>query len=483
MHKFSALEIKEKLEKKEVSSLEITSHLLQRINRVDGKVKAFLHLDAESALEKAKKADELRSREGSLKPLLGIPIAIKDNICVKGLPCTCGSRMLENFISPYNATVIQRIEEAGGVILGKTNMDEFAMGSSTENSAFFTTRNPWDTSLVPGGSSGGSAAALAAGEVSLALGSDTGGSIRQPAAFCGISGLKPTYGVVSRYGLVAFASSLDQIGPMGRSVKDLALMLSVIEGHDPKDSTSAPHPPSDYLKTLDSNLKGFKLGIPKEFMGEGLSPEIKDLILRSAQTFREAGLEIVEVSLPTVAYALAAYYIIAPAEASSNLARYDGVRYGLRDKTATDIFSMFKLSRQKGFGPEVKRRIMIGTYALSSGYYDAYYLKAQKARTLIKRDFIEAFEKCDAILSPATPTLPFKVGEKADDPIAMYLSDIYTIAVNLAGLPGLVIPAGFVNNLPVGAQLIGRPFAENLLLSLGDIFQNQTDYHKMSPTL
>jgi aspartyl-tRNA(Asn)/glutamyl-tRNA(Gln) amidotransferase subunit A len=476
----SAVELQELLVKRAISSIEIVKALYQHIERVEPEVKGFLQLNRERALQDAAEADACLRQGEKLTPLTGIPVAVKDNICVPGWQASCGSRILADFYPPYAATVIEFIKAAGGVVLGKTNMDEFAMGSSTENSAFYPTCNPWDLSRVPGGSSGGSAAVVAAREAPLALGSDTGGSIRQPAAFCGVTGLKPTYGLVSRYGLIAFASSLDQIGPLARSIPDLALLLQIIVGYDRKDSTSLPQEPHNFSLS-SGEVKGKKLALVKEFMDEGLEAGIKALILKAAEIFASLGAEIVEVSLPYLKYALPAYYIIAPAEASSNLARYDGSRYGYRDFSAQDIVSMFKKTRQAGFGAEVKRRIIIGTYALSAGYFDAYYLKAQKVRTLIKQDFDNGFKQCDALLAPTTPTLPFKLGEKVNDPLQMYLSDIYTIAVNLAGLPGLVLPCGFIEDLPVGMQLIGKPWSEKLLLNLGYAFQETTDYHKVKP--
>ena len=474
MWRFSVLEIRKKLRNKELSSREITEYYLERIERIDSRIRAYLTVSREEALAQAEAADEKLARGEDL-PLLGVPLSVKDNICTRGLRTTCASRILENFVPPYDATVVERLKEAGAVILGKTNLDEFAMGSSTENSAFFPTHNPWDPERVPGGSSGGSAAAVAAGLSAASLGSDTGGSIRQPAAFCGVVGLKPTYGRVSRYGLVAFASSLDQIGPLTRTVPDAALLLRVIGGPDPRDSTSYSEPQPDYLAELEKPLPRLKLGLPKEYFGEGLSEEIR---LRLEEVFREIeslGFELKEVSLPHTEYAVATYYIIAPAEASSNLARYDGVKYGLRVE-GRDLLDMYKKTRSRGFGAEVKRRIMIGTYALSAGYYEAYYRKASQVRTLIARDFAEAFKEVDLILTPVTPTPAFRLGEKTQDPLQMYLSDIFTIPVNLAGVVGLSLPVGLTSEgLPVGLQIIGPHFSEPLVLNFGHRVERHLD--------
>lgn len=465
MQRLSILEIREKLRKKEISSREITEYYLARIEKLDPKIKAYLTVTREEALAQAQAADEKLAR-GEELPLLGVPLSVKDNLCTKGIRTTCASRILENFVPPYDATVVERLKEAGAVILGKTNLDEFAMGSSTENSAFFPTRNPWDLERVPGGSSGGSAAAVAAELCAGSLGSDTGGSIRQPAAFCGVVGLKPTYGRVSRYGLVAFASSLDQIGPLTRTVSDAALLLQIIGGPDSRDSTCYPEAQPDYLSELEKPLPRLKLGLPKEYFGEGLSDEIRSKLEESFRELERLGFELKEVSLPHTEYAVAAYYIIAPAEASSNLARYDGVKYGLRLE-GRDLLDMYKKTRSQGFGAEVKRRIMIGTYALSAGYYDAYYRKASQVRTLIAGDFEEAFKEVDLILTPVTPTPAFRLGEKTQDPLQMYLSDIFTIPVNLAGLVGLSLPVGLTSeNLPVGLQIIGPHFSEPQVLNL-----------------
>ncbi|MBI2906533.1 MAG: Asp-tRNA(Asn)/Glu-tRNA(Gln) amidotransferase subunit GatA [Chloroflexi bacterium] len=478
IHELSLHEAHELLKEKQVSSVELTRAVFDRIRAVEDKVKAFVTLTEESALEQARKADE-RIRAGDMTPLTGIPAAIKDNICTLGTRTTCSSKMLQNFVPPYNATVTERLQKAGIVMVGKTNLDEFAMGSSTENSAFFTTRNPWDTNRVPGGSSGGSAAAVAAGEAFYALGSDTGGSIRQPAGFCNIVGLKPTYGRVSRYGLVAFASSLDQIGPMTRDVTDCALVLNAIAGFDNCDSTSVPQPVPDYTQRLSGDLKGLKLGVPKEYFVEGMQPEVGHVMRAAVAKLEELGAAVAwEVSLPSTQYALAVYYIIAPSEASANLARYDGVKYGFSYTETDSMWDAMSKTRQHGFGPEVKRRIMLGTYALSAGYYDAYYLKAQKVRTLIRREFDQAFEKYDALITPTSPTVPFKRGEKTADPVQMYLSDVCTLPINIAGIPGLTVPAGFAGGLPVGMQILGKPFSEETLLRIGHAYQQATEWHK-----
>ncbi len=472
----------ELLEKGEVSSVSLTRSLLERIKTEDEKIKAFITLTEKEALSAAEEADRRRA-EGERRPLLGLPLAIKDNICTKRILTTCASKILANFRPPFDATVVERLKEAGAVILGKTNLDEFAMGSSTENSAFFPTRNPWATDRVPGGSSGGSAAAVAAGFCAGALGSDTGGSIRQPASFCGVVGLKPTYGRVSRYGLVAFASSLDQIGPITRTVKDAALLLQYIAGKDPRDSTSAPEKVPNYLETLNMELKGAKVGIPKEYLGEGLDEEVRHKINEALSVFKDLGLEVKEITLPHTPYAVAAYYLIAPAEASSNLARYDGVKYGIRVE-GKDLIDMYKKTRSQGFGPEVKRRIMIGTYALSAGYYDAYYKKASQVRTLIARDFAEAFKEVDFIVGPVAPTPAFKLGERVDDPLKMYLSDIYTISVNLAGIVGLSLPCGFSEEgLPIGLQIMGPHFSEEKVLALGHQFEEVLKLYERFPDL
>lgn len=467
---------------KKISSVELTRQALDQIEKLEPKIQAFNSVYPERALRRAKEVDDGK-RSG---PLAGVPIALKDNLCTSYGTTTCSSKMLENFKAPYDATVCKKLEAAGAVVVGKTNLDEFAMGSSTENSAFKTTRNPWDTSRVPGGSSGGSAAALAAGMCCASVGSDTGGSIRQPAALCGVVGLKPTYGRVSRYGLVAFASSLDQIGPFGRNVADVALMMNVISGRDEKDSTSVDLPVPDYLKQLDEPLKDVRIGIAKEYqLAGGMDAEVKAAVDAAVQTYRDLGATIVDVTLPHTEYGIAAYYVIAPCEASSNLARYDGVHFGHRTKEPVkDIIELFSKSRAEGFGDEVQRRIMIGTYALSSGYYDAFYLRALKIRALIKRDFEQAFEKCDAILCPTSPTPAFKAGEKTGDPLQMYLCDVFTVTCNIAGIAGISLPCGFTSGdkpLPIGLQLLGATFGEADLLRMARMFEKATQWHKRRP--
>lgn len=482
LHTKTATELKTLLDNREISSEELTKSCIERISQVEDKVKAFVTIDEVGALEQARAVDKKRAAQEKLPPLAGIPMALKDNMCTKGIKTTCSSRILENFIPPYNATVTEKLLGAGSVLIGKCNMDEFAMGSSTENSGFFPTRNPFRLEAVPGGSSGGAAACVAAGEAVFSLGSDTGGSIRQPAAFCGVVGIKPTYGHVSRYGLIAYASSLDQIGPLTKDVADCALVLNAICGPDPKDSTSAPVEAPDFTKFLNSDVKGLKIGLPKEYMGEGVDPRISALLKQAADKLEELGAVCEEVSLPNTQYALPTYYIIASAEASSNLARYDGVQYGLRVK-ADDIINMYKKTRSQGFGEEVKRRIMLGTYALSSGYYDAYYLKALKVRTLVKEDFDKAFEIYDCLLTPTTPTPAFSFGEKVNDPLAMYLSDVCTIPINLAGIPALSLPFGLVDGLPVGIQFIGKAFGEGTLLKAAYALEYNTDLTKPKPDL
>ena len=461
---------------KKISSVELTKDYLERIKQLEPKVHAFVTVTEEPALERARKADEM-IKAGNISPLTGVPLAIKDVICTRGVRTTCSSKMLENFVPPYNATVMEKLNAGGAVMVGKANMDEFAMGSSTENSALFVTHNPWDLERVPGGSSGGSAVAVAAGEAVGALGSDTGGSIRQPAGFCSVVGLKPTYGRVSRYGLVAFASSLDQIGPLTQDVTDCALMMNAIAGHDQRDSTSVPEPVPDYTQCLKNDLKGMRLGIPREYYVEGMQPGVASAMKAAIKKLEELGAKLEEVSLPHTPYSLAVYYIIAPSEASANLARYDGVKYGFSYKGDTMWESMEK-TRENGFGPEVKRRIMLGTYALSAGYYDAWYVKAQKVRTLIRREFDAVFEKYDALITPTSPTVPFKIGEKTDDPLAMYLSDVCTLPINIAGVPGISIPAGFVDGLPVGMQIIGKHFREETLLRVAYAYEQATEWHK-----
>ena len=471
------------LKKRELSSLELTKAVLDRIHQVEKKVRSFVTFTEDIALAQARQADE-RIKAGKLSPLAGIPALIKDNMCTRGVKTTCSSKILENFVPPYDATVVERLKAAGMVMVGKGNMDEFAMGSSTENSAFFTTRNPWDLERVPGGSSGGPAASVAAGEAIYSLGSDTGGSIRQPAGFCSVVGLKPTYGRVSRYGLVAFASSLDQIGPLTRDVTDCALVMNVIAGHDRCDSTSVDQPVPDYTKSLIPDLKGLRIGVPREYFVKGMESGVEQAIRQAIAKLEELGAKVEwEVSLPHTRYALACYYIIAPSEAMANLARYDGVKYGFSAKEAENMWDAMEKTRQYGFGPEVKRRIMLGTYALSAGYYEAYYVKAQKVRTLISREFGEAFSKYDALVTPTSPTVPFRIGEKADDPLQMYLSDICTLPVNIAGIPGISVPAGFVDGLPVGMQILGKPFSEETLFRVAYAYEQATGWQKRRPTL
>lgn len=477
----SARELRDRIRQGEVKAEAACEAGLARIRELDPKLKVFLAVDEAGARSAAQAVDRARIAGQALGPLAGVPVALKDNLCTAGFPTTCASRILEGWKPPYNAAVVERIKAAGGVVLGKTNLDEFAMGSSCENSGFFPTRNPWDPERVPGGSSGGSAAAVAAGFASLALGSDTGGSIRQPAALCGVVGLKPTYGRVSRFGLIAFASSLDQIGPFARTVEDAALLLNVIAGPDPRDATSAQVEVPDFLAGLDQLPKGLRLGLPREYFSEGLNPEVQASLEQAQAVFKDLGLKITEVSLPHTEYCLAVYYLVATAEASSNLARYDGVQYGLR-APADSLLAMYQETRAKGFGPEVKRRIMLGTYALSAGYYDAYYLKALKVRTLIQRDFARAWEQCDAILTPTSPTAAFRMGDKTEDPLSMYLSDIYTISANLAGLPAVSVPSGFTaQGLPIGLQLIGRAFDEQTILRVAHAYQSRTDWHRRRP--
>ena len=483
LHEVTIHEAKELLEKREISSVELTQAVLKRISEVDSKVSAYVTVTAEEALRQAEEADK-QLATGQSNPLCGVPVAIKDNHCTQGFRTTCSSKMLEDFVPPYDATVVEKLKASGMVMVGKTNMDEFAMGSSTEHSAFFPTRNPWDLERVPGGSSGGSTAAVSADEALYALGSDTGGSIRQPAAFCGVVGMKPTYGRVSRYGLVAFASSLDQIGPVTKDVTDCALVLNAIAGEDPLDSTSVPEPVPDYTQSLLPDLKGKKLGVPKEYFVEQMDAAVAETIRTAIAKLEDLGAEIVwDISLPLTRHALAVYYIIAPSEASANLSRYDGVKYGFSAKEAESMWDAMMKTKQLGFGPEVKRRIMLGTYALSAGYYDAYYLKALKVRTLIRQEFEQALAECDALVTPTTPTGAFKLGEKLDDPIQMYLSDVCTLPVNIAGIPGISIPAGFVEGLPIGLQIIGKPFGEETLLRVAYAFEQATDWHKRRPAL
>ncbi len=493
LYELTAHELNKLLVEKKTSSLEIAKNIYERIEKLDKNINSYITLTKESALQEAEKVDKKISEGEKIGALSGIPIAIKDLISTRNIKTTCGSKILSNYIPIYDATVTEKFKKANVIILGKTNMDEFAMGSSTENSAYGVCRNPWDFSVIPGGSSGGSAACVAADFAIMSLGSDTGGSIRQPASMCGVVGLKPTYGRVSRYGLVAFASSLDQIGTFTKDVQDTAILLNVIAGHDPMDSTSVGESVPDYTKHLINNAKKLKIGIPKEYFVEGMDKEVEKAILNAIETFKKLGAEIVEVSLPHTEYAVATYYIIAPAEASSNLARYDGVHYGHRtanskqkteDSKVSSIVDMYEKTRDEGFGEEVKRRIMLGTYALSSGYYEAYYLKALKVRTLIKNDFDEVFKKCDVIVTPVSPTPAFKIGEKVSDPLKMYLSDIFTIPVNLAGLPAISIPCGFSSDkLPIGLQIIGKPFDEGKILQTAFTFEQNTEYHMKKPII
>jgi aspartyl-tRNA(Asn)/glutamyl-tRNA(Gln) amidotransferase subunit A len=473
----------EKLRKHELSSQELTLAAFQRISETDDKVHAYITLCRDAALAQAKEADERLKQDGNAQPLLGIPIAVKDNFLTRGLRTTCASKILGDFMPPYDATVIKHIRDAGAVITGKTNLDEFAMGSSAENSAFFPTRNPWNMERVPGGSSGGSAAAVAADQCVAALGTDTGGSIRQPAAFCGVVGLKPTYGRVSRYGIIAFASSMDQVGPITKDVRDCALMLEAIAGHDPADSTSTDRSVPRYSDALTGDVKGLRLGVPKEYFISGIAPEVEHAVRDAIRLLETNGAVVEEISLPHTEYAVAVYYIVATAEASSNLARYDGMRFGHR-AGAKDLLETYMLSREEGFGPEVKRRIMLGTYALSAGYYDAYYLKAQGVRALIKQNFDAAFQRCDAIITPTAPSTAFKIGEKIEDPLQMYLSDIYTISVNLAGLPALSLPCGFDGDgMPIGLQIIGKHFDEATILRLAYAYEQATEWHRRKPRI
>jgi len=474
LHELTAHEIHDLLKKKKTSSSEVTRAVLEQIKKAERDIDAFVTVTEEAALEAAKKADEKISRGEEISPLEGIPVAVKDNMCTKGVLTTASSKILANYKPPYDAKVVENLKALGAPIVGKTNLDEFAMGSSTENSGIKVTRNPRDPNRVPGGSSGGSAAATAANETIMSLGSDTGGSIRQPASFCGVVGLKPTYGRVSRYGLIAFASTLDQIGPITKDVRDAAILLNAISGYDPLDSTSVERKVPDYTKALTKNIKGLKIGLIKELMGKGVEDGVKKAVKKAVKKLEEMGAKVEEVSLPTFEYSVPTYYLIAPAEASSNLERYDAVKYGLRSKDSPDLISMYKNSRREGFGPEVKRRIMIGTYALSAGYYDAYYLKAQQVRTLIARDFEKAFGKFDVLVSPTTPSVAFKIGERTDDPLSMYLSDISTIPVNLAGLPAISVPCGTSEKLPVGLQIIGKAFDEETILRAAHAWEQGT---------
>jgi len=476
-------ELQDKIKKKEVSAGEIVDDVFKRIDAVDGKVHSYITLMRESAYEAAESADR-DIRVGKINALTGIPVALKDIMCTGGVRTTCGSRILHNFIPPYDATVVKKLREAGAVFVGKANMDEFAMGSSTETSWFGVTRNPWDLERIPGGSSGGSASAVAADECIAAMGSDTGGSIRQPAALCGVVGLKPTYGRVSRFGLIAFASSLDQIGPFTKDVEDCAIMMNVIAGYDPMESTSVPMEMPDYLSFIGKDIRGWTMGIPKEYFIEGIDPEVEGAVRKAIAVLEGQGAKCVDISLPHTEYCLAVYYVIAPAEASSNLARYDGVKYGYRSADGRDLLEMYKMTRSEGFGAEVKRRIMIGTYALSSGYYDAYYKKASQVRTLIKRDFQEAFKSCDVIITPTSPTPAFRIGEKTDDPLQMYLSDIFTISTNLAGIPGISVPCGYTKSgLPIGVQFLAGHFEEGKLLQVAHAYEKHSGIKRRRPGL
>ena len=482
INQLSALQIRNKIAAGEITASAAAEACLSAISRSDSQLHAYNAVFADRAMERAAFIDKAKAAGQSLGLLAGVPIAIKDNLCTTFGATTCSSKMLRNFHSPYDATVVNKLEAAGAVIIGKTNLDEFAMGSSTENSAFGPTRNPWNPQCVPGGSSGGSAAATAARLCAAALGSDTGGSIRQPASLCGIVGLKPTYGLVSRYGLVAFASSLDQIGPMARTVEDAALLLQVIAGHDPLDSTSWPEPVPDYLSDLDKPLQGMRIGLPAEFSGAGIEPEVSNAIAAAVEFYRSQGATVVPVNLPHTKYGIAAYYVIAPAEASSNLSRYDGVHYGHRTAKPENLFDLYAASRAEGFGPEVQRRIMLGTYALSSGYYDAYYLRALRVRHLIKRDFDQAFEKCDFIACPTSPTVAFELGAKSGDPLQMYLCDVFTVTCNIAGIPGMNIPCGFSRSgLPIGLQILGPTFSEQRMLRMARMYEKHHDWHTREP--
>jgi aspartyl-tRNA(Asn)/glutamyl-tRNA(Gln) amidotransferase subunit A len=482
LYSLSISQLAPRLARREVSPVEVTEQLLDRIKAVDEQLHAYLTVDAAGARAQAKAA-EARLARGEATPLTGIPLALKDVLATQGLRTTCGSRILENFVPPFDATVCARLRSAGAVFLGKVNMDEFAMGSSTENSAFGPTHNPWNRDCIPGGSSGGSAAAVAADLCTASLGSDTGGSIRQPASHCGVVGLKPTYGRVSRYGLVAYASSLDQIGPLTKEVRDAALLLNCIAGHDPRDSTSVEQAVPDYLEGLGREIKGLKIGVPQEYFGEGLDPEVAAAVQQALKTLEGLGAVLVEMSLPHTEYAVAVYYVVAVAEASSNLARYDGVKYGVRAE-GKNLLEMYAATRTKGFGAEVRRRIMLGTYALSAGYYDAYYRKASQVRALIRGDFDAAFAQCDLVATPVSPTPAFRLGEKVSDPLTMYLSDIFTISANLAGVPGISVPCGCsAGGLPIGLQLMGPPFGEAALLQAAYAFEQATDWHRRKPLL
>lgn len=484
LFKLTAHELSDMLKSKEVSSVEITKSVIDRIENVENKIESYITTTPELALETAKVVDDKIAKGEEISPLEGIPMAIKDNICTDGIKTTCASKMLENFVPPYDAFVVKKLKEINAPVLGKLNMDEFAMGSSTENSYFKKTKNPYDTQKVPGGSSGGSAASVGADLAVYSLGSDTGGSIRQPASFCGVVGLKPTYGLVSRFGLVAFASSLDQIGPLTKDVTDSAMVLNLISGHDNMDSTSIHIPKEDYTKALVNDVKGMKIGIPNDYIGEGINEEVKTAILKAVETYKALGAEVEFFDMTASKYALPAYYIISSAEASSNLARYDGIKYGYRTSNYSNLTELYNNTRSEGFGKEVKRRIMLGTYALSSGYYDAYYKKAQQVRTIIKNDFDKAFEKYDFILTPTAPTTAFKMGSKTTDPLQMYLEDICTVSINIASVPAISIPCGFDSDgMPIGMQLIGKAFSESTLLRAAYTYEQNTDVHKVRPQL
>ena len=470
------------LDSKELSALELTKLYLDRIDDLDANIASFLSVNYENAIKQADNADSLIAK-GDSDILTGIPMQIKDNICTKGIRTTCASNMLEDFVPPYNAHIVEKLNEAGAILLGKGNLDEFAMGSSTENSSFKITKNPWDITRVPGGSSGGPAASVAASEVLFSIGSDTGGSIRQPASFCGVVGMKPTYGLVSRFGLIAFASSLDQIGPITNNVKDSAIVLSAMAGYDSRDSTSLKVDIPDYSKGLKADLKGFNIGVPKEYFTLGIDPKIENNIREAIKTLEELGANIEEVTLPHTEYALSVYYIIAPSEASANLSRYDGVKYGYSDSKSESMWDALEATRESGFGPEVKRRIFLGTYALSSGYYDAYYVKAQKVRTLIRQDFENAFKKFDVLVMPTCPTTAFNVGDKIDDPIQMYLNDIFTIPANIAGIPGISVPSGLIDGLPVGLQFMSGSLQEKKLFQAAYAYERATDWNNLKPNI
>ena len=482
LYQLSISEAGKLLKARAISSTELTRSCLERMETVEERMKAYVTVTGETALVQARRADDLLAFSDA-GPLAGVPMQIKDVMCTSGIRTTCSSRMLENFVPTYDATVVDRLYALGAVLLGKGNMDEFAMGSSTENAAFFATRNPWDLDRVPGGSSGGGAAAVAADEAIYALGSDTGGSIRQPASLCGVVGMKPTYGLVSRFGLIAFASSLDQIGPITGDVADCATVLNAIAGHDPNDSTSIPQPVPDYTQALTGDMKALRIGVPKEYFVEGMELGVREALAKATSLLGDLGASVEEVSLPTTPYALACYYIIALSECSANLARYDGVKYGFSYQDTDSMWEAMEKTRQFGFGPEVKRRIMLGTYALSVGYYDAYYLKAQKVRTIIRQEFDEAFQNYDALVTPTSPTVAFHLGEKTDDPVQMYLSDIYTVPVNVAGLPAISVPCGMAGGMPVGMQLIGPPLSEETLLRIAYAYEQATPWHKAKPQL